>query len=123
MSGRQRGITLLGGLLLLIPIAIVVYAGIRLVPVYLNYERVARSLDATASSLGAGGGPVTPLAIRASLSKQFDIQTINFPTVQDIQIRRDGSGWAIEAKYEDTAHLFGNISLLVDFDKISSIGG
>jgi Domain of unknown function (DUF4845) len=123
MSGRQRGITFLGGLLLLIPIAIVVYAAIRLTPVYLNYMRVARSLDAAASSVGAGG-QVSAQEIRNSLGKQFDIQTIDFPTVNEIQIRRNGGGgWVIEAKYEDTAHLFGNISLLVDFDKISPIGG
>lgn len=122
MSGKQRGITFLGGLLLLIPIAIVVYAGIRLIPVYLNYERVARSLDATASSLSSAS-VVTPQSIRNSIDKQFDIETISFPTVNDVQIRRSGTGWVIEARYEDTAHLFGNISLLVDFDKISSIGG
>jgi Domain of unknown function (DUF4845) len=122
MSVRQRGMTFLGALLLLIPVAIVVYAGIRLAPVYLNYMRVARSLDTAASSVGSGG-QVTPQAIRNSLDKQFDIETINFPTVNDIQIRQNGGGWVIEAKYEDTAHLFGNISLLVDFDKISSVGG
>jgi Domain of unknown function (DUF4845) len=114
--------TFLGGLLLLIPVAIVVYAGIRLAPVYLNYMRVARSLDTAASSVGSSG-QVTPQAIRDSLDKQFDIETINFPTVNDIQIRQNGGTWVIEAKYEDTAHLFGNISLLVDFDKISSVGG
>ena len=35
---------------------------------------------------------------------------------------RDGSGWTIEAKFEDTAPLFGNISLVVDFDKVGKIG-
>jgi len=122
MSARQRGMTFLGGLLLLIPVAIVVYAGIRLAPVYLNYMRVAHSLDTAASTVGSSG-QVTPQAIRDALDKQFDIETIDFPTVNEIQIRQNGGTWVIEAKYEDTAHLFGNISLLVDFDKISSVGG
>lgn len=122
MSGRQRGVTFLGGLLLLIPIAIVVYAGIRLAPVYLNYMSVARSLETTASSVAADG-PVTADSIRNSLSKQFDIETISFPAVSDIAIRPDSGGWVIEARYEDTAHLFGNLFLLVDFDKIVPIRG
>lgn len=122
MFRRQRGITFLGGLLLLIPIAIVLYAFIRLTPVYLNYMRVARSLD-TAAASASGSGPVSIQAIRSSLYKQFDIDSITFPTVQDIQIHQDGGTWVIEAKYEDTAPLFGNISLIVDFDKISPIGG
>ena len=42
---RQRGVTFLGWMFLLIPLAMVVYAGIRLAPMYLNYMRVARSVE------------------------------------------------------------------------------
>ncbi len=42
MRHTQRGVTFLGWLILLIPVAIVVYAGIRLTPIYLNYMRVAQ---------------------------------------------------------------------------------
>ncbi len=123
MYRRQRGMTFLGGLLLMIPVAIVVYAVIRLVPVYLNYMNVARSLDTAASTAQSDGAHVSPQAIRGSIAKSFDIDSINFPSVSDIQIRQEGSGWVIEAKYEDTAELFGNISLLIDFDKVARIGG
>ncbi|MGH8258943.1 MAG: DUF4845 domain-containing protein [Steroidobacteraceae bacterium] len=119
---RQRGITLLGWLILLIPVALVVYAGIRLTPVYLNYMNVARSLDETASSYAAEGATVTPDQIRNSLSKHFDVDSIDFPTVKDVTIQRNGAAWVIEAKYEDVAPLFANVSLLIDFDKVSHIG-
>ena len=49
MRHSQRGITFIGWLVLLVPVAIVVYAGIRLAPIYLNYMRVAKSLSETAS--------------------------------------------------------------------------
>ncbi len=123
MYRRQRGMTFLGGLLLMIPVAIVVYAVIRLVPVYLNYMNVARSLDTAAATAQSDSAHVSPQAIRGSISKSFDIDSVNFPSVSDIQIRQEGSGWVIEAKYEDTAELFGNISLLIDFDKVARIGG
>ncbi len=123
MYRRQRGVTFLGGLLLAIPIAIVVYAAIRLTPVYLNYMSVARSLDLTASSVRTDSGPVSPQLVRNALAKRFDIESINFPTVSDVEIHQDGGVWVIEAKYEDTAPLFGNVSLTVDFDKVSRIGG
>lgn len=122
MYRKQRGITFLGGLILAIPIAVVVYAGIRLTPVYLNYMRVARSLDLTASSVSSASA-VSPQLIRNSLARRFDIESITFPTVDDIAIHQSGASWVLEAKYEDTAHLFGNVSLIVDFDKISPIGG
>jgi hypothetical protein len=123
MYRRQRGITLIGWVILLVPAAIVGYAGIRLAPIYLNYMRVAHSVDTTASELKSEeGGTLTPAAIRTSLAKHFDIESITFPTVNDVTVTREGTGWTIEAKFEDTAPLFGNISLVLDFDKVGKIG-
>ena len=48
MRHSQRGVTFIGWLFLLVPVAIVVYAGIRLTPIYLNYMRVAKSLSQVA---------------------------------------------------------------------------
>ncbi len=45
MRNRQVGVTAIGWLFLLTPVAIVVYAGIRLAPVYLNYMKVAKAKD------------------------------------------------------------------------------
>jgi len=119
---RQRGVTFLGWLFLLIPVAVVVYTGIRLTPVYLNYMRVARSLDQTASTL-ADGSPVNAQSIRNTLSRHFEVDSIDFPAVKDVTIQRDGASWVLEAKYQDTAPLFANVSLLIDFDKVTHIGG
>jgi len=118
---RQRGVTFLGWLFLLLPVAIVVYAGIRLVPVYLNYMRVARSLEETASAFG--GAADDSMSIRKALEKHFEIDSIDFPNVKDVTITRDGTAWVLEAKYEDVAPLFANLSLVVDFDKVSQTGG
>ena len=124
MIRRQRGVTFIGWLFLLIPVAIVGYIGIRLIPIYLNYMRVAHSVEQTASEMKTDDvATLTPLLIRATISKHFDIESISFPDVKDVAVTRDGSGWTIEAKYEDAAPIFGNISMIVDFDKVSKIGG
>jgi hypothetical protein len=123
MIARQRGVTFIGWLFLLIPVAIVGYIGIRLVPIYLNYMRVAHSVEQSAVELKSDdAATLTPLLIRATISKHFDIESISFPDVKDLSVTRDGSGWTIEAKYEDTAPIFGNISVIVDFDKVGKIG-
>jgi Domain of unknown function (DUF4845) len=115
-------VTFLGWVVLLVPVAIVVYAGIRLVPVYLNYMRVAKSVDDTVSAF-AGQAGASAQAIRISLGKRFDIDSITYPDVRDISIRRDGQSWVIEAKYTDGAPLFANVSLQIDFDKVAEFGG
>jgi hypothetical protein len=124
MIRRQRGVTFIGWLFLLIPVAVVGYIGIRLVPIYLNYMRVAHSVEQSAVELKTDDvAALTPLLIRATLSKHFDIESISFPDVKDLSVTRDGTGWTIEAKYEDAAPIFGNISMVVDFDKVGKIGG
>jgi hypothetical protein len=121
---RQRGVTFIGWLVLLIPVAVVGYIGIRMVPIYLNYMRVAHSVEQTAAELkNEEAAEITAVHIRATLSRHFDIESISFPDVKDLTVTRDGSGWTIEAKYEDAAPIFGNISMVVDFDKVGKIGG
>lgn len=123
MIRRQRGVTFIGWLILLIPVAILGYVGIRLVPIYLNYMRVAHSVEQTATDMKADdAATLTPLLIRAALARHFDIESITFPDIKDVAVTRDGTGWTIEAKFEDSAPLFGNISLVVDFDKVGKIG-
>jgi hypothetical protein len=116
MRSSQRGVTFIGWLFLLIPLAVLIYAGIRLTPMYLNYMRVARSLTQTATEY-EDGGQINPVEVRKSLEKRFDVESIDFPTVKDIDIRREGEGWVAIADYEEAAPLFANISLVVGFHK------
>lgn len=116
MRHAQRGVTFLGWIILLIPVAIVVYAGIRLTPVYLNYMRVARSLERLPTQQSDPQN-INAESLRQSLDKSFDIETIEFPTTKDIDIHRDGDHWAAIADYQDVAPLFGNVSILVQFHK------
>ena len=118
MHKHQRGITMIGWLFLLVPIAILGYAGIRLAPVYLNYMKVVRSVEQTASQLKEDQ-TLTAESIRKTLQKHFDIESIDYPTVKDLEIRRENQVWLIRAAYEDVAPLFSNLSLLVKFDKVA----
>jgi hypothetical protein len=121
MRARQRGVTFIGWLLLLLPLAVVFYAGVRLAPVYLNYMKVAHSLDALKSELATESSTLSSLNI--SLQKEFDIQSIDYPTVKDINITRQGRAWVVDASYDDQAPLFANISIQVAFHKVVEIGG
>jgi hypothetical protein len=128
MRNRQQGVTAIGWLVLLTPFAILLYAGIRLAPLYLNYMKVVRAMDGAASSVksgaGAGAGAGDATAIRTAIDRHFEIDMVEYPTIKDIQIRREGTAWVIEAKYDDEAPLFANLSLHVTFDKtVRSRGG
>jgi hypothetical protein len=120
MRRRQEGVTTLGWIVLLTPFAIVLYAAIRLTPVYLNYMKVVRALEQAASD---NRSATDAQPIRSSIDKRFDIDLVQFPTSQDVKIRRDGSAWVIEAAYEDEVPLIANVTLHVSFDKTVRTSG
>jgi len=116
MHRRQRGVTAIGWVFLLVPIAIVGYAGVRLAPVYLNYMKVARSLEQLEASLSASD-VASAAGVRVALERQFDVESVDYPKVADVAVRRDSGVWIVQATYDDSAPLFSNISILVEFDK------
>ena len=121
MRTRQRGITFIGWLFLLAPLAVVLYCGMRLTPIYLNYMKVNRSLNALADEY-KDGSTTTQQQLRNSLERHFEVESIDYPNIKDIKIDRDGKAWVVEAAFDDQSPLFSNLSLHVAFDKSVRIG-
>jgi hypothetical protein len=121
MRKYQRGVTAIGWLILFIPVAIVCYAGIRVSPLYLNYMKVTHSLDAIAAEVSNDGQ--TADGIRNQIGRHFQIESVDFPDIKDLKIKRDNGHWTIEANYDDQSPLFANIAIVVTFDKIVKLKG
>jgi hypothetical protein len=120
MRNKQLGVTAIGWLVLLTPVAIVVYAGIRMAPVYLNYMKVAKAMDQASTDFKGTGTGVD--AIRTTIGRKFEIDMVDYPTVKDMKITKDGAGWVLECQYDDDAPLFANLSLHITFDKKVKLG-
>jgi hypothetical protein len=116
MRESQRGVTFIGWVFLLVPLAIVGYALIRITPVYLTYMSVSKIMDQLTKDTPAGS-QFSAAELRVSIDKRLDIEGINSPTSKDIDIHRDGDHWVAIADYEEVAPLFGNVSLLAQFHK------
>lgn len=120
MFRHQRGITFIGWIILLVPVAILVYAGIRLTPIYLNATKVARVLEQTRQEYeGQSGLGVNN--IRNALGKRFNVEYIEYPDYKDVLIRKTGDGWEVSAKWDEVVPLVANVSLLVEFDQSETI--
>jgi hypothetical protein len=111
---KQRGVTMIGWIFLLAPVAVVLYAGIRVAPEYLNYYKVITALKETASQF-KGEEAINPTTVRGGIDKRFDTGYIDDPKAKDIAITRDESGWVMVADYEKVVPLFGNLHLLMVF--------
>jgi Domain of unknown function (DUF4845) len=122
MRSKQTGVTFIGWIILLIPVAICLYAGIRLTPVYLNYMKVAKTLEQVKGEF-KGGDAGSANAIRIAVAKHFDIESVEYPDPKDMKIARDGKNWILSVAYDDQAPLFANVFILVAFDKSVTLGG
>ncbi len=116
MRQRQQGMTFIGLLCILAMAGVIVYAGIRLVPVYLNYMNVVHTLQAVAGE--AKGDTPDIMAIRHSLERHWEITTISGIDYKDVEITKDeGGAVALHVAYDDSEPYIGNVSLSVHFDK------
>jgi len=113
---KQRGVTMIGWIFLLIPMALVIYAGIRVGPEYLNYYKVITAMKETVSQL-KGNEVLSQREISSSLEKRFDIGYIDEPKIKDIVISKGDDGWSMTADYEKAVPFFGNLFLLLEFKK------
>ncbi len=121
MRRHQRGITTLGWLILLIPVAIVFYAGVRLSTVYLNYLKVVHTLEQVSKEIP--NESATADGIRIAIDKHYNVESLDYPDSKDLKITRVNSVWQIEANYDDQAPLFANMFILVTFDKVVKLKG
>ncbi len=116
MQRRQQGMTFIGLLCILAMAGVIVYAGVRLVPVYLNYMNIVKTMETTASEV-KGENP-DPGTIRNSLERHWEITTISAVDYKDVEITKDDDGSvSLHVVYDDSEPYLGNVSLAVHFDK------
>lgn len=116
MQHKQRGMTFLGIIVLVVVVGAWVYAGIRLTPKYLEYMRVAATLEKVRDEYESNPG-TTDFMLRKAVERHFDIEMVDIITSNDIEIRREGGTFFMRAAYADTVPMVANISFLVEFDK------
>lgn len=117
---KQRGVTMIGWVILLVPMALVLYAGIRVGPEYFNYYKVITAMKETAKALEADE-TLTPQNIRFAVEKRFDTGYVDNPKASDIEIAKVDGGWDMTIAYDTAVPMFGNLFLVVDFDKTVKI--
>jgi hypothetical protein len=115
MKQRQRGMTFLGLVTILVILGAGLYAGIRLVPVYLDYMKVARSLEQVADEHAAID--TNPEMIRRSLERRWDVEDAKGIGWKEIEIRKENEGYALTAAYDVETPFIANVYLLARFEK------
>src|SRR5271165_2673828 len=84
MRQHQQGMTFLGLLCVLALAGVVVYAGIRLAPLYLNYMKVVKTMEAAAAEYKSDSGDLA--GVTRSLDRHWNIEDITGVDYKQIEI-------------------------------------
>ena len=116
---HQSGMTTLGLIILVTFVGLFAFAGIRLTPVYLNYMKVVGVVDGVTAEFDGQGASRS--AIRNSISRRFDIDSVGEITIKDITVTAVDGGYEVAATYSHKSPFISNVSFVVDFDKRSLV--
>ncbi|MGD8926155.1 MAG: DUF4845 domain-containing protein [Thioalkalispiraceae bacterium] len=112
---KQRGMTAIGWLLVLAIVALFSIVALKLIPMYLDSFKVTSSLESLAGDPKAQGK--SGREIRKLLMKRLDINMVSDVSASDISISRSREGTKVEVSYEARRALFGNLHMVLVYDK------
>jgi hypothetical protein len=111
----QRGISLLGLLLLGVLLALIGIVGARVVPTATEYMAIQKAVDKAA---GAGG----VAAVRAAFDRSASVDYISSIAGRDLEISGQGDQMVVSFAYDKEIPLFGPAYLVIKY-RGSSKGG
>ncbi len=112
---QQKGMTAIGWLLVLGLVAFFVLIVLRLVPLYLEYAKVASTLESVAAEPGVTN--MSKSEIVNIITKRFDVNDVRNVDARKVQVSKDRGILKVGFSYERRQHLISNIDVVASFDK------
>jgi hypothetical protein len=112
MKKRQLGVSLSGLLMSAVILAVIALLGMKVVPEYIEYFQIVKTLKAVSSDSKAQG---TVSEVRSAFERRATIDNITAIAPSDLDVTKDSGGLVISFAYERRIPLFSNVSLLLDF--------
>ncbi|MDG4560667.1 MAG: DUF4845 domain-containing protein [Candidatus Competibacter sp.] len=109
--GKQRGITVIGMLLLIIVVAFVALIAMKVVPMYIQMFTVKSTIESIRKEPQLAQMSTTD--IHNAIQKRFDIGYVDNITARDLKIRNDSGGRVLDLVYQDERDLFYGLSVVL----------
>jgi len=110
---RQKGMTAIGWLIVLGLIGFFTLLTLKMLPSYMEYYKIVSTLE----SLEDESSLHSPADIKRLLNRRFNISYVETINEHDVKVTSAGPMFKVTAKYESKVHLFGNVSVVMDFYK------
>lgn len=114
----QRGVSLNGVMIGGVVFALVALLAMKALPPWIEYGNLVKAVKGTATDGSLKEASVSQ--VRAAFAKRAEMDDIKSVTAQDIQVTKEGNELVISFEYAKKVPLFGNTSLVFDFEGSSA---
>lgn len=111
---KQRGLTIIGFILVLALAICVAFLGMKIAPIYLDNWSVIRAMDEIAEE--PGSARKSPYQIRLKFFTLMNINAIDHVRESHVKVKR-GNGVNLRVAYEVRENVFSNLDVVVTFDR------
>ena len=115
---NQRGVSLLGVIIVGFFLFLAVVVGVKVAPEYIEYYKILKDVKAVAQDSSLAGA--SPNDLRAAFAKRCEVDHIKDFAPKDLDVVKQGNGAVISFSYNRIVPLFANVSLLIEFEGSSA---
>lgn len=113
LPSQQRGLTMLGWLIMLFVVGVFSIVAIKMIPVYSDYGTIKATINELVED--SHTNLMSTDEIQDSLAKRFDINAVSGLKASDLTIVKTDGELKIGLDYKVEKHLFYNVSVVMHF--------
>lgn len=111
---RQRGMTMIGGLLTLVMVGFTALMAVRIVPIYTTYYNVRSALQSLSKEPQARQMSLADM--QRALQRRFEIGYVDIIQPRQVRLEQRGKDRVLALAYEDRRPLIANLDIVASFD-------
>lgn len=111
---KQKGLSLIGFILVLALVLFISFLGMKIVPIYMEYYSVVDAMESVAAEKGSA--KFSPYEIRLKMITRLNVSYSSNVLEKHIKLTR-GNGVQLRVAYEVRESIIGNLDVVAKFDK------
>ena len=119
MKRKQKGMTLLGFVIVLAVVGFFAYVAMRLFPMYSEYYSVRSAMKGLANEQGIA--TQDPARIQDLFFRRLYISYSENVKKEHVKLRRVDNGWEMNVEYEVRRPLVGNLDVVGKFNSVQML--
>lgn len=117
---RQRGMSLIGFLIVLSMVVFFAYLGMRITPIYIEFYSVKQAMNGVAEEPGSAN--FSPFDVKDKmLNRLYVSYSDGNVTRENIKVVRNNGTWLV-VRYDVRKPLMGNLDIIASFDERVMLG-